>query len=62
MIVLKGSVPMAFGGTVQPADVNKNLSAAISAILATKLYVPKLRFFLRFYDTKPSYITAFNYH
>ncbi|GFS38555.1 tautomerase/MIF superfamily protein [Actinidia rufa] len=54
MIVLKGSVPMAFGGTEQPAaygelvsigglnpDVNKKLSAAISAILETKLSVPK---------------------
>ncbi|RWR78942.1 macrophage migration inhibitory factor isoform X1 [Cinnamomum micranthum f. kanehirae] len=65
MIVLKGSVPMSFGGTEQPAaygelvsigglspDVNKKLSAAISAILETKLSVPKSRFFLKFYDTK----------
>ncbi|KAM7265312.1 hypothetical protein ACFE04_002995 [Oxalis oulophora] len=65
MIVLKGSVPMAFGGTEQPAayaelvsigglnpDVNKKLSAAIAAILETKLSVPKSRFFLKFYDTK----------
>lgn len=67
MIVLKGSVPMSFGGTEEPAaygelvsigglnpDVNKNLSAAISAILETKLSVPKSRFFLKFYDTKAS--------
>ncbi|XP_057498637.1 uncharacterized protein LOC130783130 [Actinidia eriantha] len=67
MIVLKGSVPMAFGGTEQPAaygelvsigglnpDVNKKLSAAISTILETKLSVPKSRFFLKFYDTKGS--------
>ncbi|GFY95762.1 tautomerase/MIF superfamily protein [Actinidia rufa] len=69
MIVLKGSVPMAFGGTEQPAaygelvsigglnpDVNKKLSAAISTILETKLSVPMSRFFLKFYDTKASYV------
>ncbi|KAI5392123.1 hypothetical protein KIW84_076784, partial [Lathyrus oleraceus] len=67
MIVLKGSVPISFGGTEQPAaygelvsigglnpDVNKKLSAAISAIIETKLSVPKSRFFLKFYDTKGS--------
>ncbi|XP_039129392.1 LOW QUALITY PROTEIN: macrophage migration inhibitory factor homolog [Dioscorea cayenensis subsp. rotundata] len=67
MIVLKGSVPMSFGGTQEPAaygelvsiggltpDVNKKLSAAIAAILETKLSVPKSRFFLKFYDTKGS--------
>ncbi|KAI6675255.1 hypothetical protein NL676_003161 [Syzygium grande] len=65
MIVLKGSVPMAFGGTEQPAaygelvsigglnaDVNKKLSAAIASILESKLSIPKSRFFLKFYDTK----------
>ncbi|XP_048439482.1 macrophage migration inhibitory factor homolog isoform X1 [Pyrus x bretschneideri] len=65
MIVLKGSVPISFGGTEEPAaygelvsigglnpDVNKKLSAAIAAILETKLSVPKSRFFLKFYDTK----------
>uniref|UniRef100_A0A803MK27 Macrophage migration inhibitory factor family protein n=1 Tax=Chenopodium quinoa TaxID=63459 RepID=A0A803MK27_CHEQI len=67
MVVLKGSVPMAFGGTEQPAaygelvsigglnpDTNKKLSAAIASILETKLSVPKDRFFLKFYDTKAS--------
>ncbi|XP_073154802.1 uncharacterized protein [Henckelia pumila] len=67
MIVLKGSVPIAFGGTEQPAaygelvsigglnpDVNKKLSAAIANILETKLSVSKSRFFLKFYDTKAS--------
>ncbi|KAG6595575.1 hypothetical protein SDJN03_12128, partial [Cucurbita argyrosperma subsp. sororia] len=67
MVVLKGSVPMSFGGSEQPAaygelvsigglnpDVNKKLSAAVSAILETKLSVPKSRFFLKFYDTKGS--------
>ncbi|KAE8686921.1 macrophage migration inhibitory factor-like protein isoform X2 [Hibiscus syriacus] len=56
MIVLKGSVPMSFGGSEQPAaygelvsigglnpDVNKKLSAAIAAILETKLKVPPSR-------------------
>ncbi|CAK7343740.1 unnamed protein product [Dovyalis caffra] len=50
MIVLKGSVPISFGGTEQPAaygelvsvgglssDVNKKLSAAIATILESKL-------------------------
>ncbi|KAK7294761.1 hypothetical protein RJT34_17657 [Clitoria ternatea] len=68
MVVLKGSVPIAFGGNEQPAaygelvsigglspDVNKKLSAAIASILETKLSVPKSRFFLKFYDTKGSF-------
>ena len=67
MIVLKGSVPVSFGGTEDPAaygelvsigglnpDVNKKLSAAIASILETKLSVPKSRFFLKFFDTKAS--------
>lgn len=65
MIVLKGSVPIAFGGTEEPAaygevvsigglnsDVNKKLSAAIAEVLEAKLSVPKSRFYLKFYDTK----------
>ncbi|KAJ0027989.1 hypothetical protein Pint_34954 [Pistacia integerrima] len=68
MVVLKGSVPIAFGGTEQPAaygelvsigglspDVNKKLSAAIADILEKKLSVPKSRYFLKFYDTKASH-------
>ncbi|KAH7567865.1 hypothetical protein JRO89_XS07G0170300 [Xanthoceras sorbifolium] len=68
MIVLKGSVPIAFGGTEQPAaygelvsigglnpDTNKKLSAAIATILEKKVSVPKSRFFLKFYDTKASH-------
>ncbi|CAN1142122.1 Macrophage migration inhibitory factor homolog [Linum perenne] len=67
MIVLKGSIPIAFGGTEQPAafgelvsigglnpDTNKKLSAGIAAILETKLKVPKGRFFLKFVDSKGS--------
>ncbi|KAA8517470.1 hypothetical protein F0562_017763 [Nyssa sinensis] len=69
MIVLKGSVPIAFGGTEQPAayaellsigglgpDINKKLSAGIAALLETKLSVPKSRIFLKFYDVKASYL------
>jgi phenylpyruvate tautomerase len=65
MVVLKGSVPMAFGGTQQPAaygelvsigglnpDVNKKLSAGIASILESKLSIPKSRFYLKFYDSK----------
>ncbi|KAJ3676460.1 hypothetical protein LUZ60_003872 [Juncus effusus] len=67
MVLLKGSVPMAFGGTEEPTaygelvsigslspDVNKKLSAGISAILESKLSVPKSRFYLKFYDSKGS--------
>ncbi|XP_027906381.1 macrophage migration inhibitory factor homolog [Vigna unguiculata] len=67
MIVLKGSVPMSFGGTEQPTaygelisigginpTTNKQLSAAISSILETKLSVPKSRFYLKFYDSEGS--------
>jgi hypothetical protein len=65
MVVLKGSVPMAFGGTQEPAaygdlvsigglnpDVNKKLSAGIASILESKLSIPKPRFYLKFYDSK----------
>uniref|UniRef100_A0A0E0MIQ7 PRA1 family protein n=2 Tax=Oryza punctata TaxID=4537 RepID=A0A0E0MIQ7_ORYPU len=65
MVVLKGSVPMAFGGTQEPAaygelvsigglnpDVNKKLSAGIASILESKLSIPKGRFYLKFYDSK----------
>ena len=65
MVVLKGSVPMAFGGTQEPAaygelvsigglnpDVNKKLSAGIASILESKLSVPKSRFYLKFNDSK----------
>ncbi|ONK67877.1 uncharacterized protein A4U43_C05F4730 [Asparagus officinalis] len=68
MVVLKGSVPMAFGGSQEPAafgelvsigglnsDVNKKLSAAIASILETKLSIPKSRFYLQFVDTKGSF-------
>ncbi|XP_034901935.1 uncharacterized protein [Populus alba] len=69
MIVLKGSVPISFGGTEEPAaygelvsigglssDVNKKLSSAISTVLLSKLSVPKSRFFLKFYDVQRSHL------
>jgi hypothetical protein len=65
MVVLKGSVSMAFGGTQEPSaygelvsigglnpDVNKKLSAGIASILESKLSIPKSRFYLKFYDSK----------
>ncbi|EPS71009.1 hypothetical protein M569_03755 [Genlisea aurea] len=67
MVVVKGSVPIAFGGTEEPAaygelisigglssDVNKKLSAAIASIIEAKLSVPRSRFYLKFYDAKVS--------
>ncbi|KAJ3688297.1 hypothetical protein LUZ61_017461 [Rhynchospora tenuis] len=67
MVVLKGSVPMSFGGTELPTaygelvsigglspDVNKKLSGSVAAILESKLSVPKNRYFLKFYDSKGS--------
>ncbi|MCL7046176.1 hypothetical protein MKW94_000981 [Papaver nudicaule] len=67
MVLLKGSVPMSFGGNEEKCafgeltsigglnpDVNKQLSAAIAAILVDKLYVSKGRFFIKFTDTKAS--------
>ncbi|RYR21266.1 hypothetical protein Ahy_B03g066547 [Arachis hypogaea] len=59
MIVLKGSMSIAFGGNEQPAayaelvsigglkpDMNKKFTAGIASILENKLFVPKSRFFL----------------
>lgn len=67
MVVLKGSVPMAFGGTQEPAaygelvsigglnpGVNKKLSAGVASILESKLSIPKSRFYLKFHDSKAS--------
>uniref|UniRef100_K3ZKG5 Macrophage migration inhibitory factor family protein n=1 Tax=Setaria italica TaxID=4555 RepID=K3ZKG5_SETIT len=67
MVVLKGSVPMAFGGTQEPAaygelvsigglnpGVNKKLSAGVASILESKLSIPKSRFYLKFHDSKGS--------
>ncbi|KAI3987260.1 hypothetical protein MKX01_031744 [Papaver californicum] len=67
MVLLKGSVPMSFGGSEENSafgeltsigglnpDVNKKLSAAIAAILEDKISVSKSRFFIKFTDTKGS--------
>jgi hypothetical protein len=75
MIVLKGSIPISFGGTEEPAaygelvsigglnpDTNKKLSGAIATILESKLSVSKSRFFLKFYDTKASYLNFLSCH
>jgi len=56
---------MSFGGTEEPAAygelisiggvgpaTNKELSAAISEILETKLSVPPSRFYIKFFDVK----------
>ncbi|KAL8152360.1 hypothetical protein V2J09_010120 [Rumex salicifolius] len=63
MVVIKGSVPISFGGSQDPAafgelisigslnpDTNKQVSAALSAILESKLSVPKNRFYLSMSD------------
>ncbi|MCL7026133.1 hypothetical protein MKW94_012274 [Papaver nudicaule] len=67
MVLLKGSIPMSFGGNEEKCafgeltsigglnpDVNKKLSAAIAAILDDKLSVSKGRFFIKFTDSKGS--------
>ncbi|XP_074579025.1 uncharacterized protein LOC141835507 [Curcuma longa] len=65
MVVLKGSIPISFDGTQQPAaygelvsigglnsNVNKKLSAGIADILENNLSIPKSHLFLKFYDSK----------
>jgi hypothetical protein len=65
LISLRGGIPMSFGGSEEPAaygelisiggvgpDTNKQLSAAISEILETKLSVPPARFYIKFFDVK----------
>lgn len=67
MVLLRGGVPMSFGGSEEPAaygelisigglgpSVNKSVSAAVAAILESKLSVPKSRFYLKFSDVKVS--------
>jgi hypothetical protein len=68
MVLLKGGVPMSFGGSEEPAaygevvsigglgpGVNGKLSAAIADILESKLSVDKSRFYIKFYDVEGSY-------
>ncbi|CAM6111000.1 unnamed protein product [Calypogeia fissa] len=67
LIILRGSIPMSFGGSEEPAAYgelisiggmsatsNKKVSAAISEILESKLSVPPSRFYIKFYDVKGS--------
>eukprot|EP00252_Welwitschia_mirabilis_P018810 TRINITY_DN4207_c0_g1_i1.p1 TRINITY_DN4207_c0_g1~~TRINITY_DN4207_c0_g1_i1.p1 ORF type:complete len:116 (-),score=18.86 TRINITY_DN4207_c0_g1_i1:291-638(-) len=67
MVQLKGSVPISFGGSENPAaygelvsigslspETNKKLSAGISHIVESKLSVPKSRFYIKFYNVKAS--------
>jgi len=65
MILLNGGVPIAFGGTEEPAaygelisigglgpSVNAKLSSTIAEILQTKLYIDSSRFYIKFYDSE----------
>jgi phenylpyruvate tautomerase len=67
MVILKGGVPMSFGGSEEPTaigelvsiggltpDKNKQLSAALAEILQSKLSVQPSRFYIKFYDVKGS--------
>ncbi len=67
MVILKGGVPMSFGGSEEPTaygelvsiggltpDKNKQLSAALAEILQSKLSVQPSRFYIKFYDVKVS--------
>ena len=64
MIVLNGQVPIAFGGTEEPAaygelisigglgpSVNGTLSSTIAEILESKLSIDSSRFYIKFYDS-----------
>ncbi|PON55994.1 Macrophage migration inhibitory factor [Parasponia andersonii] len=63
MILINGGVPIAFGGTEEPAaygelisigglgpSVNGKLSSTIAEILQTKLSIDSSRFYIKFYD------------
>ncbi|XP_030535672.1 macrophage migration inhibitory factor homolog isoform X2 [Rhodamnia argentea] len=65
MILLNGSVPIAFAGTEAPAaygelisigglgpSVNGKLSSTIAEILETKLSIDCSRFYIKFYDVQ----------
>jgi phenylpyruvate tautomerase len=67
MVILKGGVPMSFGGSEEPTaygelvsiggltpDKNKQVSAALAEILQSKLSVQPSRFYIKFYDVKGS--------
>ncbi|KAL3830228.1 hypothetical protein ACJIZ3_019030 [Penstemon smallii] len=63
MILLKGSVPLTFGGNKEPAalaeivsmdiinsEMKRKLIATIGSILQAKLSIPKTRFVLKVFD------------
>ncbi|RYR77102.1 hypothetical protein Ahy_A01g001572 [Arachis hypogaea] len=65
MILLNGSVPIAFAGSEEPAaygelisiggldpSVNGKLSSTIADILKTKLFIDSSRFYIKFYDVQ----------
>ncbi|CAN6482660.1 unnamed protein product [Victoria cruziana] len=69
MILLNGSVPIAFGGTEEPAaygelisigglgpNVNGKLSSSITEILESKLSIDSSRFYIKFYDVKGNFV------
>lgn len=73
LIILKGGIPISFGGTEEPAAYgelvsigginpanNKKVSAAISELLQSKLNVPASRFYIKFYDVKVMNISTFS--
>lgn len=76
MILLNGGVPIAFGGTEEPAaygelisigglgpTVNGKLSSTIAEIIQTKLYIDSSRFYVKFYDVEVSFcFSVFNWH
>lgn len=64
MVLLKGAIPISFGGNKEPAafaemvsmgginsQVKKNLITTIGTILQNKLSIPRTRFFLKVFDT-----------
>lgn len=72
MILVNGGVPVAFGGTEEPAaygelisigglgpSVNGKLSSTIAEILQTKLFIDSSRFYIKFYDVQVKYFMPF---
>ncbi|KAI4335356.1 hypothetical protein L6164_014008 [Bauhinia variegata] len=68
MILVNGGVPIAFGGTEEPAaygelisigglgpSVNGKLCSTIAEILQTKLSIDSSRFYIKFYDVQRSF-------
>lgn len=75
MILLNGGVPIAFGGTEEPAaygelvsigglgpTVNGKLSSTIAEIIQTKLYIDSSRFYIKFYDVEVSFCSFFCFY